>query len=42
VNIYVDYAQGGSFFEWSRTLDGAPALTKSFSVGRIRLFQHLW
>ena len=23
VNIYVDYAQGGSFFEWSRTLDGA-------------------
>ena len=21
VNIYVDYAQGGSFFEWSRTLD---------------------
>jgi glyoxylase-like metal-dependent hydrolase (beta-lactamase superfamily II) len=23
VNIYVDYAQGGSFFEWTRTLDGA-------------------
>jgi glyoxylase-like metal-dependent hydrolase (beta-lactamase superfamily II) len=23
VNIYVDYAQGGSFFEWSKTLDGA-------------------
>jgi hypothetical protein len=23
VNIYVDYAQGGSFFEWSRTLEGA-------------------
>jgi cyclase len=22
VNIYVDYAQGGSFNEWSRTLDG--------------------
>jgi cyclase len=22
VNIYVDYAQGGSFTEWSRTLDG--------------------
>jgi cyclase len=22
VNITVDYAQGGSFFEWSRTLDG--------------------
>ena len=22
VNIYVDYAQGGSFFEWSRTLEG--------------------
>jgi cyclase len=22
VNIYVDYAQGGSFFEWSKTLDG--------------------
>jgi cyclase len=22
VNIYVDYAQGGSFFEWTRTLDG--------------------
>jgi cyclase len=21
VNIYVDYAQGGSFFEWSRTLE---------------------
>ena len=26
VNIYVDYAQGGSFFEWTRTLDGALAL----------------
>jgi glyoxylase-like metal-dependent hydrolase (beta-lactamase superfamily II) len=23
VNIYVDYAQGGSFFEWSKTLSGA-------------------
>ncbi len=23
VNIYVDYAQGGSFFEWTKTLDGA-------------------
>ena len=23
VNIYVDYAQGGSFFEWSKTLEGA-------------------
>jgi hypothetical protein len=22
VNIFVDYAQGGSFFEWSKTLDG--------------------
>jgi cyclase len=22
VNIYVDYAQGGSFLEWSKTLDG--------------------
>jgi len=22
VNIYVDYAQGGSFFEWSKTLEG--------------------
>jgi glyoxylase-like metal-dependent hydrolase (beta-lactamase superfamily II) len=22
VNIYVDYAQGGSFFEWSKTLSG--------------------
>src|SRR5262245_53851880 len=22
VNIYVDYAQGGSFFEWTKTLDG--------------------
>jgi glyoxylase-like metal-dependent hydrolase (beta-lactamase superfamily II) len=22
VNIYVDYAQGGSFIDWSRTLDG--------------------
>lgn len=22
VNIFVDYSQGGSFFEWSRTLDG--------------------
>jgi glyoxylase-like metal-dependent hydrolase (beta-lactamase superfamily II) len=26
VNIYVDYAQGGSFIEWSRTLDRALAL----------------
>src|SRR2546425_13050598 len=26
VNIYVDYAQGGSFFEWTRTLDGALTL----------------
>jgi len=24
--IYVDYAQGGSFFDWTRTLDGALAL----------------
>lgn len=23
VSIYVDYAQGGSFFEWSKTLEGA-------------------
>jgi cyclase len=23
INIYVDYAQGGSFFEWSKTLEGA-------------------
>ena len=23
VNIYIDYAQGGSFFEWTKTLDGA-------------------
>jgi len=23
VNIYVDYAQGGSFLDWTRTLDGA-------------------
>jgi glyoxylase-like metal-dependent hydrolase (beta-lactamase superfamily II) len=23
VNIYVDYAQGGSFFDWTKTLDGA-------------------
>jgi glyoxylase-like metal-dependent hydrolase (beta-lactamase superfamily II) len=22
-NIYVDYAQGGSFFDWTKTLDGA-------------------
>jgi glyoxylase-like metal-dependent hydrolase (beta-lactamase superfamily II) len=22
VNIYVDYAQGGSFFDWTKTLDG--------------------
>jgi cyclase len=26
VNIYVDYAQGGSFFDWTRTLDGALSL----------------
>jgi glyoxylase-like metal-dependent hydrolase (beta-lactamase superfamily II) len=26
VNIYVDYAQGGSFFEWSKTLEGALSL----------------
>ena len=26
VNIYVDYAQGGSFLEWSRTLERALAL----------------
>lgn len=26
VNIYIDYAQGGSFFEWSRTLEGALTL----------------
>jgi cyclase len=26
VNIYVDYVQGGSFFEWSKTLEGALAL----------------
>jgi cyclase len=26
VNIYVDYAQGGSFIEWSRTLDRVLAL----------------
>ena len=26
VNIYVDYAQGGSFLDWTRTLDGALAL----------------
>jgi glyoxylase-like metal-dependent hydrolase (beta-lactamase superfamily II) len=26
VNIYVDYAQGGSFFDWTRTLDGALTL----------------
>jgi cyclase len=26
VNIYVDYAQGGSFFDWSKTLDGALSL----------------
>jgi len=25
-NIYVDYAQGGSFFDWTKTLDGALAL----------------
>jgi cyclase len=26
VPIYVDYAQGGSFFDWSRTLDGTLSL----------------
>jgi cyclase len=26
VNIYVDYAQGGSFLEWTHTLDGALGL----------------
>jgi cyclase len=26
VNIYVDYTQGGSFFEWSKTLEGTLAL----------------
>ena len=26
VNIYVDYAQGGSFLEWTKTLDGALSL----------------
>jgi cyclase len=26
VNIYVDYAQGGSFLEWTRTLDGVLTL----------------
>lgn len=26
LNIYVDYAQGGSFLEWSRTLDGILSL----------------
>jgi glyoxylase-like metal-dependent hydrolase (beta-lactamase superfamily II) len=26
VNIYVDYVQGGSFFEWSKTLEGLLAL----------------
>jgi cyclase len=26
VNIYVDYAQGGSFFEWSKTLEGTLTL----------------
>jgi cyclase len=26
VNIYVDYAQGGSFMDWTRTLDGALSL----------------
>jgi glyoxylase-like metal-dependent hydrolase (beta-lactamase superfamily II) len=26
VNIYVDYAQGGSFFEWSKTLEGTLGL----------------
>ena len=30
VNIYVDYAQGGSFFDWTRTLDGA--LTMDFDT----------
>jgi glyoxylase-like metal-dependent hydrolase (beta-lactamase superfamily II) len=26
VNIYVDYAQGGSFLDWTKTLDGVLAL----------------
>jgi cyclase len=26
VNIYVDYAQGGSFYDWTKTLDGALTL----------------
>jgi glyoxylase-like metal-dependent hydrolase (beta-lactamase superfamily II) len=26
VNIYVDYAQGGSFLDWTKTLDGALSL----------------
>jgi glyoxylase-like metal-dependent hydrolase (beta-lactamase superfamily II) len=26
VNIYVDYAQGGSFFDWTKTLDGVLTL----------------
>ena len=26
LNIYVDYAQGGSFFDWTKTLDGASQL----------------
>ena len=26
MNIYVDYAQGGSFLDWTRTLDGALTL----------------
>ena len=26
VNIYVDYAQGGSFLDWTKTLDGVMAL----------------
>jgi len=26
VNIYVDYAQGGSFLDWTKTLDGALTL----------------
>jgi cyclase len=26
VNIYVDYAQGGSFFDWSKTLEGTLTL----------------
>jgi cyclase len=26
VNIYVDYAQGGSFMDWTKTLDGAMTL----------------